>query len=125
MTVPAMGNLLIRAFKLVGFTPIEWYASTGRTTTAIGTLVSTFAEPETVQAQVQPVSRELIQFLGLDAQKEYITIYAPQKMDDVTRDRSGDQIVFSAYRYAILSNTEWFSIQGWNGQVAVKIAKAT
>jgi hypothetical protein len=120
-----MGNLLIRAMHLTGFVTVQWYAATGGTVNSVGKIVTAFAGPEPVQAQVQPVPRSMMQFLGLDAQKEYIMIYAAVKMDDLTRDRSGDQIVFSAYRYSILSNTEWFPINGWNGQVAVKIGPAT
>lgn len=118
------GNLLLRAFKLTGFQTVQWYSAVSNVTNEIGLQVVTWAYPEPVQAQVQPVPRNLFQSLGLDFQKEYVIIYAPVKMNDVTRNRSGDQFVFSAYRYQILSNTEWFPINGWNGQMAVKIELA-
>jgi hypothetical protein len=118
------GNLLNRAMGLCGSTTIQWYSATGTTINDIGLRVTTFALPVSVIASVQPVPRSLVQFLGLDAQKEYVNVYASTKMDDLARDRSGDQFVFGDYRYQIMSNTEWFRVNGWNGTLAVKIGPA-
>jgi hypothetical protein len=116
-----MGNLFLRAARLTGTVPIQWFASTGRTTNAIGYDVNTWADPVTVRASVQPVPRNIMQQMGLEFDKEYVMIYAAQKMDDLNRDRSGDQIQYSAYRYQIMSNTEWHPVNGWNGTLAVKV----
>jgi hypothetical protein len=115
------GNLLNKAMRLTGSTTIQWYGQPTTVLNEIGLLVSTYADPVPVQASVQPVPRTMMQFLGLDANKEYVMVYASTKMDDLARGRPGDQFQYSAYMYQIMSNTEWFPINGWNGTMAVKI----
>jgi hypothetical protein len=116
-----MGNLFLRAAALTGTSTIQWFSASGRASNGIGLDVVTFADPVPVRASVQPVPRSIMQQMGLDFNKEYVMVYAAQKMDDLARDRSGDQFQFSFYRYQILSNTEWHPVNGWNGSLAVKV----
>ena len=116
-----MGNLFIRAARLCGTSPAVWWPCTGNSLTSIGTRVSQYGASVPVQVSAQPVARTLMQFLGLDASKEYLMIYAAVFLNDLDRDFAGDLIDFAGDRYQIMSNTEWKPVNGWNGSLAVRI----
>jgi hypothetical protein len=118
------GNILARAFTLIPPIPIGWNQATSRVTNSIGLDVTAYAATQTIQASVQPMPRTLIQFLGLDVNKDYITVYANALLSDVARDISGDQLIYNGRIWQILSNTEWQPYAGFQGTMAVNVGAA-
>ncbi|WP_170872395.1 MULTISPECIES: hypothetical protein [Burkholderiaceae] len=114
-------NLLGLALSVIGKQRVEYYQFLGRETNDVGIDVNRYAPPVPLYGSVQAVDRNLYQYLGLDFQKRYIRLYACAELQDVARDRSSDQIEFAGQRYQLLSDADWFNIDGWDGALCVQI----
>lgn len=115
-------NLLRLASRLISLTTVQWYHATGRTKGATGLFVTNFAAPLLVKGSFQPVPRNLLQMMGLDFNKEYVSFYTDQTFQDVARDTPPDEFILGSARYSVLSNTDWTPIDGWRNSLAVKIS---
>lgn len=120
MTVPG-SNLLKRAFKLIAQQTFDYYSFVSRTPNAIGYLNATYADPVTLKGSVQPVPRRLYEAMGLDFQKDYVTLYIPKDAIDVARNVSGDYFVYGAQKFQCESKTNWFRQDGWDAILAVMV----
>lgn len=114
-------NVLTAAQRVIRKQTIELRRFSGRDLNAAGKWVSTYETPVTVECNVQPVSRSLYQQMGLDFEKTYISILATPDIEDVGRDRSGDQIVIDSDLYESVGETDWQRSAGWNRIVAVRV----
>lgn len=114
-------NLLRLAIGVIGAQTVMWSHATGRTNNIIGLLVTTYADPVAVTGSFQPVPRALIETLGLDFNKEYVTFFTTTSFQDIGRDDAPDKFVFDGSTYQVLNNTEWMAVDGWNSSIAVKI----
>lgn len=123
MSTPG-SNLLLQAAQLIAQQTITYLAYVSRATNSIGLWVNTYAAPVTIKGSLQPVPRSLMQFLGLDMNKEYVNIFVPQAVIDIARDVSSDQFQFAGATYQALSITPWVNIDGWNQVLAVQVPNA-
>ncbi len=114
-------NVLSLALSVIGKQCIKYYRFIGRETNEIGIDINHYAPPETLYASVQAVDRNMYPYLGLDFQKRYIRVYACAQLQDLARDRSSDQIEFNKQRYQLLSDADWYYIDGWDGALCVQI----
>lgn len=115
------GNLLGLALGVLGSQSPTWERFTGRAANAAGYQVPTYAAPVAIAGSVQPIPTRLFQALGLDFQKEYVTLYTPADVVGVGRDESGDRITYNGERYLCESATDWQTQAGWVAIVAVKV----
>jgi len=115
------GNLLNQAFALIGQNAFDYYKYTGRTVNTIGLYESAFDLPVTLSGSIQAVSRSVYQNLGLDFQKQYITIFVSSNVIDMARGRSGDEIAWNGRRYQLANEMNWYEVDGWTSFMAVEI----
>ena len=120
MTTPG-SNILNRAFRLIKTQTVQYYRFLSRVEQINGQDLATYATPIYLKASVQPVSRNLIQFYGLDFQRHYVNVYIARQTLDIDRDVSGDQLSFRDARYQILSRTAWAQIDGWDALLCVQV----
>jgi len=118
--VPGM-NLLNMALTVIQRQTITYYQYTGRALNLIGQDVATYASPVDIAGSFQPVPRNLYMQYGLDFQKDYYTFYSSNNLLDITRDVSGDQIVFNNKRFQVESGNDWFQLDGWKGVLVCNI----
>lgn len=123
MIVPG-SNLLTQAHNLIGRQTLQWLAYAGMTTLADGSKAPSWAAPVTVRGSFQPASRNMIQQLGLDWNKDYHTFYNERAFKDVERDITGDRLVFAGRTYQIESKTPWFQQDGWESVLCAKVTNA-
>lgn len=114
-------NLLQLALGVVGAQPVQWRRNTGRTTNAAGYQEPAYADPAPITGNVQPVPQKMFQLLGLDLNKEYVTLYTPASVVAVGRDGSGDKVVHDGKTYLCESSTPWAAQAGWSAVVAVRV----
>lgn len=114
-------NLLSMATRIIATQAFDYYAFVSRTPNAIGQDVATYATPQTLMGSIQPVSRSLYQTYGLDFDRYYLTFYVSENVIDVTRDISGDQMVFNGNPYQCVQKTDWFPQDGWTAVLCVQI----
>jgi hypothetical protein len=124
MSVPG-SNLLTMAFTVIAQQTISYFKENGRTLNVNGQWVTTYDAPVTIKGSFQPVAKNLYEKYGLDFQKEYFNLYAPNSIVDLDRDVSGDQIVYNSTLFQCQSNTEWFTIDGWKAILCVKLGPAS
>lgn len=117
----ALGNLLALAQGVVGVQPVTWARMTGRAENGAGYTVATYAPAVAIQGTVQPVPQTKYQALGLDFNREYVTLYTPAGVVSVGRDESGDRIMYNGATYKCESSTDWSGQAGWVAVVAVKV----
>lgn len=116
------GNLLNLALTAIQKQPLQYYRYTGRTVATNGDYVPAYASPVTVYGSIQPVKRSLYSQLGLNFQKNYHYIYAPQNTADVQRTTAGDQFTFGGATWQVLSNEPWFQVDGWTESLCVQVS---
>jgi hypothetical protein len=112
------------ALSVIGRSSFSYLAFASRTPNAIGQDITNYARPVTLQGSVQPVPRSLYQQYGLDFQRNYINVYVSKAILDVTRDVSGDMIVFNGNSYQCVSTTPWAAIDGWVAVLCVQVPTA-
>lgn len=115
------GNLLNRALTVLPKQTVMYSAFASKVTNEIGLDVSTFAAAVPLVGSFQPVPRSKLQNMGLDYNKSYCQFYTSTHMRDLQRDMTGDQFTFAGTTYQVMSNTDWFNIDGWLGSLAVAI----
>lgn len=122
MSVPG-SNLLAEALGIIASQSVIYYRFASRATNAIGLDLPTYDEPEEVFGSFQPVPRNLYQSLGLDFEKDYWNFYSITQMNGVSRDTSGDKIVYNGKTYQALSANDWHSVDGWQGMLFIEVAE--
>lgn len=124
MLVPG-SNLLGIALGAIRGQLVGYRAWQSRAPDPKGKFVDTFAPRVEIPGSMQPVSRERVQFLGLDASKSYAILYAPGVAHPVSRDRGADQFDYAGRLYAAEGKTDWSAQDGWNGVLLVDVGAAT
>lgn len=119
MRVPG-GNLYNKAISLIQKQTVAYYAYTGRTTNDYGVDVATYAAPVNITGSLQAVPRNRYTTLGLDFQKDYVTLFCPRNLLDLQRDVSGDLFTYDGRTFKVESLTDWFAQDGWVQALAVQ-----
>lgn len=76
-------------------------------------------------ASVQAVPRDTYVRMGLDLQRNYVSVFASVDAIDLERDAQGDRFVFDGSEYQIESENSWFLRDGWAECLAVEIGVGT
>jgi hypothetical protein len=114
-------NLFNLASQLIPPQSVPWSQWIGTTANVAGKLVPAYADPVPIMANVQPVPRAMYEQLGLDLQKNYRVVYTAQVLRDLERNASCDLIDYGGRRYNVLSNTDWQSVNGWQGSLCIDV----
>ena len=114
-------NVLKMALTLIAKQSVTYYAYLSRSTNAVGQDITVYSPPVRIVGSFQPVPRQLYMQYGLDLQKDYSTFYTSNNILDVTRDVSGDQIVYRNRRYQVESNNDWYRQDGWKGVLCIDL----
>lgn len=120
MNVPG-ANLLNKALSVIGAQQIDLYAFESSVTNEIGLDVITYAAPVKLRASVQAVPQEAYSDMGLDLSREYIAIWGSAALKKLTRNTSGDQVEFNGNRYEVMTENDWFVVDGWTAVIAVRV----
>lgn len=124
MIIPG-SNLLNMARRLIKFQTIQYYQFQSRVLNSARQWVPSFADPIPIQASVQAVDRNRYLDMGLDFNSQYIQLWAPINMVDLTRDSSGDRLVWNGDWYQMKSEQSWWIQDGWAQALAVRIGSMT
>lgn len=116
-------NLLKRANRLIPFEKIVFQKWTGNTFQE-GIAVPTFAEGVELSASVQPVRTEIYEKLGLDFQKDYVTVHASVQMNGTDKQATPDRMIYDGFVWNVQKSNNWFSYDGWSSAVFIRIKVA-
>ncbi len=115
------GNILNRALARVGSDTITYYKFADRVNNGAGIKVASYDPPRQLRGSVQPVARQLLAIMGLDLQRDYVTLYTQDNIEDLERNKGPDQFLYGGCRYEIVSDTDWKKPQGYVGSLAVRV----
>jgi hypothetical protein len=87
----------------------------------VGEWLTTYNIPLTVYGSFQPVPKRLYEELGLDLAKSYYVFYSLQRIIDIKRDVSNDQLLYMGERFQCESNTGWYREDGWDAVLCCKL----
>lgn len=122
MIVPG-GNILNMALSRIARQEFKYFAFRERRQNQIGQDIAVYREPVSATGSVQPMRRELFEKYGLDFQCNYITVFTSRDVIDIGRDVSGDEIEYAGKVFKCLSETDWFSADGWVSVLCVEIKR--
>jgi hypothetical protein len=114
-------NLLTMALTMITRQAVTYYKAVGRELNSLGQWVTMYADGITIYGSWQPVPREILRQFGLDFQKDYYTLYAPENVFDIDRDITSDQIAFNGQLFQVESDNDWFALDGWKGILCIHI----
>lgn len=114
MSTPG-SNTLRQALSIQGNQAFDYYQANGRGVNASGDFVSAFLPPVQLRGSVQAVQRSLYEQLGLDLQKNYVTLYVTKYLQDLSRGTQGDQFSWNGRIWQLESNVDWAVQDGWIG----------
>lgn len=114
-------NLLNMALTLIAKQVVMYYQYASRSTNAVGQDITVYLDPVEMFGSFQAVPRKLYELYGLDLQKDYSTFYTSNNVLDITRDVSGDQLVYQGRRYQVESDNDWYAQDGWKGVLVVDL----
>lgn len=115
-------NLLAMALTVIQPQGIVLHRFISRVSGGVGKWVSTYAAPEPIAtASVQAVSTEKRQVLGLDADKDYVTLFAPAAVRSAARSTAPDRFDWAGSTWECVSATDWLEQDGWTQSVAVRV----
>lgn len=123
MSVPG-SNLLTQAFRMIARQPVQWLRYQGMTKNAAYIEVPSWADPVDIAGSFQPIDRNLYQALGLDWTKNYANFFYENTFQDVTRDVTGDRLVYGGKTYQIESKQPWFLQDGWEKVLCIEVTDA-
>ena len=123
MIVPG-SNLLRQAFGMIARQPVQWLQFQGITKNEAFVEVPAWAAPVNIAGSFQPIDRNLYQTLGLDWTKNYANFYDENTFKDVTRDITGDRLIYAGKTYQIESKQPWFTQDGWEKVLCVEVTNA-
>jgi hypothetical protein len=120
MSVPG-SNLLAQALSVIAPQTVTLRRFTGRTVNSIGEYVNTWDTAVPIVGSLQAVPQHMYEQLGLDWNKEYVTLYTSEPLIEVNRDGTGDRILYRNRHYLCESSTDWIGQDGWNAVIAVHV----
>lgn len=118
------GNLLNLALSVIAPSSLRFYAFASRVSNALGVFETTYAPPVQIWGSVQAVPRTLYHDLGLDLQKDYAMLYAARELHDIGRGTAGDRVDWNGSTWQLISESDWFAIDGWVGVMMVRVGPA-
>lgn len=113
--------LLAMAQRLIRPQTVSWSAWQSNTKLGTGVEKPVYADPVDIAGNVQAVPRSMYETLGLDLQKNYVTVYSLTDLRDLERGGGVDRIDYGGRRYNVESNTDWQNQDGWQGSICVDV----
>ena len=113
-------NLLNAALRIIPKQQIIWRKFAGFEVDEQGLKINRYAEGVELTGSVQAVDRNIYDQLGLDQEKEYLTVYAPADIKGVSAQNAPDIIEFGGAAYKVVRNYPWYFYNGWAGVVVIK-----
>lgn len=120
MAVPS-SIILQQALTAIRCEIIQYFVANGRTLNDVGQWLTTYDQPVDLYGSFQPIPKNLYEALGLDFAKSYYNFFTFQRVADLKRDISNDQLQYQGERFQCESNTGWHRQDGWDEVLCCKL----
>lgn len=117
----ALGNLLLKALKLIPPTPVEYSSFLNMQITPWGAAVPQYAEAVKVKrALIQSLNSTTKSQLGLTLSVEYKLLHIPADLEGVSRKISGDKVEYRNRVYIVDQVLNNYEYDNWDRLVLVE-----
>ena len=122
MSLVPGGNILQDEFSAIGTLECDYIPWKTRSLNEVGQWISLYGTATAVEVSIQAVDRDMYVEMGLDLQKDYVTIYASVDATNIDRNTTGDRFVLpDGKTYQIESIRSWFMMDGWMCALCIKV----
>lgn len=119
-----MKNLLHTALSMVPKQTATLHRWKGRVQNDRLLEVDVYLDPVSITASIQPVDRSRFQYMGLDASKSFVAIYATQDVLALMQTGNPDVIDWMGRRYRVENRADWHGTADYTAALAVDIGPA-
>ena len=120
-----IGNLFNIASGAIGGAlgqdTISYKKFISNTTNYVGMLVPSYEDAVEISGSFQVVSSSLYAQRGLDINRHYRILYTSTEITEIDTNTSSDRILFNGDTYQALDKEDWYSFNGWNGVLCVRL----
>lgn len=120
MGIPG-ANLFKLASSLISLSDAKLVKWNSRTLNNRGLWVSNYDASIDIRVSPQPVPRSVYKQLGLDFSKDAWHFYSDVNLQDLARDTASDHILFDDKRFEIVTQKDWFVVDGWTNVIAYSV----
>ena len=99
----------------------EFYKFKGSTLDEFGRDIPEYFTPVTYTGSIQAVPNKMYEQLGLQLDKNYMTVFCPQLMQSLAEQTQSDIIVYDNKKFQIIENKNWFNQNGYTKILMVEI----
>lgn len=99
----------------------EFYQFQGSTLDDLGRDIPQYSNPINLKGSIQAVPNKMYEQLGLDLEKNYITVFCPQLIQSLAQNSQPDKIIWNNRTFEAIETKDWTNLNGYTKALFVEI----
>lgn len=99
----------------------EFYQFQGSTLDDLGRDIPQYSDPINLKGSIQAVPNKMYEQLGLDLDKNYITVFCPQLIQSLAQNTQPDRIIWNNRTFEAIETKDWTNLNGYTKALFVEI----
>ena len=99
----------------------EFYQFQGSTLDDLGRDIPQYSNPINLIGSIQAVPNKMYEQLGLDLDKNYITVFCPQLIQSLAQNTQPDRIIWNNRTFEAIETKDWTNLNGYTKALFVEI----
>lgn len=99
----------------------EYYQFQGSTLDDLGRDIPQYSDPINLTGSIQAVPNKMYEQLGLDLEKNYITVFCPQLIQSLAQNTQPDRIIWNNRTFEAIETKDWTNLNGYTKALFVEI----
>lgn len=99
----------------------EFYQFQGSTLDDLGRDIPQYSDPINLKGSIQAVPNKMYEQLGLDLDKNYITVFCPQLIQSLAQNNQPDRIIWNNRTFEAIETKDWTNLNGYTKALFVEI----
>lgn len=99
----------------------EFYQFQGSTLDDLGRDIPQYSDPINLKGSIQAVPNKMYEQLGLDLEKNYITVFCPQLIQSLAQNSQPDKIIWNNRTFEAIETKDWTNLNGYTKALFAEI----
>lgn len=99
----------------------EFYQFQGSTLDDLGRDIPQYSDPMNLKGSIQAVPNKMYEQLGLDLDKNYITVFCPQLIQSLAQNSQPDRIIWNNRTFEAIETKDWTNLNGYTKALFIEI----
>lgn len=99
----------------------EFYQFQGSTLDDLGRDIPQYSDPINLKGSIQAVPNKMYEQLGLDLEKNYITVFCPQLIQSLAQNSQPDKIIWNNRTFEAVETKDWTNLNGYTKALFAEI----